>query len=67
MPDVVLRQAPAPHSVFHGSVKVNDMPVCDVLQVWLDVSSHPLRGQEQADLIRRRVLDPLIKGQHVSG
>jgi len=67
MPDVILRQAPAPHSVFHGSVKVNDMPVCDVLQVWLDVSSHPSRGQEQADLIRRRILDPIIHGKHVRG
>jgi hypothetical protein len=67
MPDVILRQAPAPHSVFHGSVKVDDMPVSDVLQVWLDVSSHPSRGQEQADLIRRRILNPLIKGKHVSG
>jgi hypothetical protein len=66
-PDVILRQAPAPQSVFRGLVRVNEMPVCDILQVWLDVSSHPSRGQEQADLIRRRVLDPVIRGEHEHG
>lgn len=66
-PDVILRQAPAPQSVFRGLVRVNEMPVSDVLQVWLDVSSHPSRGQEQAELIRRRVLDPVIRGEHERG
>jgi len=63
-PDVILRQAPAPQSIFRGLVRANEMPVCDILQVWLDVSSHPSRGQEQADLIRSRVLDPVIRGEH---
>ncbi len=71
-PDLVVRQAPAPHSVFRGAVRVrargsrahgaDDVPACDVLQVWLDVAAHPARGQEQADLIRRRVLTPLLDG-----
>jgi hypothetical protein len=61
-PDIILRQAPAPQSVFRGLVKVNGMPVCDILQIWLDVSSHPSRGQEQAELIRDRVLDAVIRG-----
>jgi hypothetical protein len=61
-PDIILRQAPAPQSVFRGLVRVKEMPVCDILQVWLDVSSHPSRGQEQAELIRDRVLDPVIRG-----
>lgn len=30
-------------------------------QVWVDVSSHPSRGREQADLIRKRVLERVIK------
>jgi hypothetical protein len=59
-PDVIVRQAPAPQSVFRSVVRVNDVPVSDVLQIWLDVSSHPSRGQEQADFIRRRVLAPII-------
>jgi hypothetical protein len=66
-PDVILRQAPAPQSVFRGLVRANEIPVCDILQIWLDVSSHPSRGQEQADLIRGRVLDPVIRGEHERG
>jgi hypothetical protein len=62
-PDVVLRQAPAPQSVFRGMVKVGEVAACDVLQVWLDVASHPARGREQADLIRQRVLDPVIRSE----
>jgi len=30
--------------------------VSDILQVWLDVSQHPSRGKEQADLIWRKIL-----------
>ena len=66
-PDLILRQAPAPQSVFRGLVRVDDMPVSDIVQVWLDVSSHPSRGQEQAELIRKRVLGPIIKGEPARG
>jgi hypothetical protein len=59
-PDLILRQAPAPQSVFRGLVLPNGMASCDVLQVWVDVSSHPSRGREQADLIRKRVLNKII-------
>ncbi len=59
-PDLILRQAPAPHSVFRGLVKPDGMASCDVLQVWVDVSSHPSRGREQADLIRKRILNSII-------
>jgi len=59
-PDVLLRQAPAPSSIFRGMVRPDGVAASDVLQVWLDVASHPARGQEQADLIRQRVLDPII-------
>jgi hypothetical protein len=41
----------------------DSLPVSDVLQVWLDTSAHPARGQEQADEIRRRVLKPLFEKQ----
>jgi hypothetical protein len=58
-PDVVLRQPLVPQSVFRGMVR--DAGACDVIQIWLDVASHPARGREQADLIRQRVLDPLIR------
>jgi hypothetical protein len=62
-PDLILRQAPAPESVFSGLVRANGMNACDVLQVWLDVSSHPSRGREQADLIHRKVIGKLIEGK----
>lgn len=61
-PDLIVRQAPAMQSVFRGLVLPGGMAACDVLQVWLDVAGHPSRGREQADLIRKRVLNRLIEG-----
>lgn len=66
-PDFIFRQAPAPQSVFRGAVRVDDRPVCDIVQIWLDVSSHPSRGEEQAGLIRRRVLDSVLRGVGADG
>jgi hypothetical protein len=37
------------------------VPVADILQVWLDVGSHPARGAAQAEQIRRRVLAPILE------
>jgi hypothetical protein len=67
VPDLIIRQASVPNSVFRGLVSVDGVPVSDVLQVWLDVSSHPARGQEQADMIRDRVLDQLIHRERALG
>lgn len=61
-PDLIVRQAPAPQSVFRGLVRPEGMAACDVLQVWVDVASHPSRGREQANLIHKRVLHRLIEG-----
>ena len=61
-PDVILRQAPAAQSVFRGAVRPGGIAACDVLQVWVDLASHPSRGREQADLIRKRVLQRVIEG-----
>lgn len=60
-PDLIVRQAPAPRSVFGGVVRPQGLPVSDVLQIWLDVAGHPSRGAEQAGFIRQRVLAPLMK------
>jgi hypothetical protein len=62
-PDVIVREAPAPQSVFRGAVSADGGAACDVLQVWVDVAAHPSRGREQADLIRRRVLRQVIEGE----
>lgn len=60
-PDFFLRPAPAPQSVFRGKVLAKNHPSSDVLQVWLDVASHPARGAEQAEQIRRQVIAPLLE------
>jgi hypothetical protein len=59
-PALILRERPAGSSVFRGMVEREGVWVSDALQVWLDVASHPSRGAEQAEVIRRRVLEPLI-------
>ncbi len=61
-PVVIVRQAPAPQSVFRGMVRPGGMAAADVLQVWVDVAAHPSRGREQADLIRKRALRRIIEG-----
>ncbi|MGC1851469.1 MAG: hypothetical protein WA687_03405 [Solirubrobacterales bacterium] len=61
-PDLIVRQAPAPQSVFRGMVRPEGMAACDVLQVWVDVAPHPSRGREQADMIRNHVLKRVIEG-----
>ncbi len=61
-PDLIVRQAPARRSVFRGVVHPRGLASCDILQVWLDVAGHPARGREQADLIRQRALQPLLRG-----
>lgn len=66
-PDIIMRQAPFPHSVFRGVVRPDGLASCDILQVWLDVSAHQSRGREQADFIRRRLLDPIIQGKNARG
>jgi len=50
-------------TIFRPSVKREGLPASDVLQVWIDVSTHPARGREQAREIQRRVLKPLFGKQ----
>jgi hypothetical protein len=54
--DLYLRIPGNRESAFRGVVRKDGMPVSDILQVWLDVSQHPSRGKEQADLIWRKIL-----------
>ena len=58
--DFFVRQSAFPISTFKGAVKTNHGLCTDVIQTWLDVSQHPSRGQEQADLIYRKFLKPLF-------
>lgn len=59
-PHFILRRAAARESVFRGAVHHEGVLVADVLQVWLDVSSHPSRGPEQGDRIWRKVFRTVI-------
>ena len=59
-PDVYVRVPRNDESVFRAVVVNDGLPVCDVLQVWLDVAEHPSRGREQADLIWRKILAPML-------
>jgi hypothetical protein len=58
---VLLRVPAEKESVFRGVVAVDDLLVSDVLQVWLDTGPHPTRGKEQAGIIERHVIKPMIK------
>jgi hypothetical protein len=48
-------------SAFRAAVVRDGVPVADILQVWLGVSSHPARGEAQAEEIRHRVLAPIFE------
>lgn len=59
--DLYVRIPANRESVFRGVVRKDGVPVSDILQVWLDVSEHPSRGREQADLIWRRILSSALE------
>jgi hypothetical protein len=59
--DLYVRIPGKRESVFRGVVRKDGVPVSDILQVWLDVSQHPSRGKEQADLIWRRILSSALE------
>lgn len=58
--DVNVRIPAFKESIFRGAVDVNGLPISDAVQIWLDVSSHPSRGKEQAVHLRQRVFGSLI-------
>ncbi|MBL8212107.1 MAG: hypothetical protein JNK87_15430 [Bryobacterales bacterium] len=60
-PDAYLRIPANPEAVFRAAVVKDGVPVADILQVWLDVQSHPSRGKAAAAEIGQRVLAPLLK------
>jgi hypothetical protein len=41
-------------------VERNGQPTTDILQSWLDVSQHPARGAEQANVLWTRILAPAL-------
>jgi Holliday junction resolvase len=61
--DIMVRIPANPEAVFRPRVFPHNVPVSDVLQVWLDVSTHPARGEEQAREIQRRIFKPMFGKQ----
>ena len=57
---VTLRKPRWPESVFRAAVDRDGQPTADILQCWLDVSQHPARGPEQANVLWKRVLAPSL-------
>lgn len=54
-----------PESIFRAMVLATTkhnftVPTCDIVQTWLDVADHPVRGKEQADEIERSVFSKTI-------
>ncbi len=62
--DVFVRVPKYPEAVFRAAVGRDGVPVSDILQVWLDVSNHPARGKDQADLLRKRVFSQVLDRAH---
>jgi hypothetical protein len=58
--DVFVRVPKNPEAVFRAAVERDGVPATDILQVWLDVSNHPARGKDQADLLRKRVFSHIL-------
>jgi hypothetical protein len=56
---LVVRIPKASRSVFRGMVHPRAIASADIVQVWLDVSQHPSRGREQADMIWQNYLAPI--------
>ncbi|KGH23551.1 hypothetical protein P606_11580 [Comamonas thiooxydans] len=56
--DIIIREAPWPTSIFKASIYSQGPRYTDLIQTWLDVSSHPTRGPEQADFIWKQYLQP---------
>jgi hypothetical protein len=62
-PDAYVRVPAFRESVFRGAVEVKGVPTADILQVWLDVGSHPARGAAQAGQIWRRVFSSILENK----
>lgn len=57
-PDLIVREAASPQSTFRAAVMRDGVACADVIQTWLDVVSHPTRGEEQAAVIYNQILRP---------
>jgi hypothetical protein len=59
--DVFLVEPKYPKSVFGGIVVRGGIPICDILQCYLDLYNLPDRGREQADFIYGNILSKIFE------
>lgn len=59
--ELILRVPKAKEGVFRAALTAGLTRSCDALQVWLDVSHDPSRGNEQAQYLYRKVIGPMIE------
>ena len=58
---IVLLRPRHPRSVLGGVSRLDGVPVCDILQAYLDLYHLPDRGREQADFVHERMLAPVLR------
>jgi hypothetical protein len=58
--DLFLVEPKYPKSVFGGRVVREGMPICDLLQCYLDLHNLPDRGREQADFVYENILSKIF-------
>ncbi len=63
IPSLIIKQTNSPESLFRGALSINGAWVSDVIQIWLDVSAHPSRGEEQARYLEAGVLSRLLESR----
>lgn len=61
-PPMSIRWSPSASHVLRGAVVSDGVPVCDLLQCYLDVRSSRARGEEQARYLLDKVLMPHFEG-----
>ena len=54
-----------PKSVFGGRVITGGIPICDILQCYLDLYNLPDRGREQADFVYENILSKIFQKRQV--
>jgi hypothetical protein len=59
--DLFLVEPKYPRSVFGGRVIKGGIPVCDILQCYLDLYNLPDRGREQADFVFENILSKIFE------
>ena len=64
--NVFLVEPKYPKSVFGGRVVRKGVPICDLLQCYLDLYNLPDRGREQADFIYENILFKIIEKGRLS-